>query len=450
VYLCGEALCFGLFVIGRLVLNIHHSPFTIHHSLLLRVFDLLPQKRHLLSQVVVTLGEPRQGDGVPDGHHEEEEDTDQEQKRWWVEDADGEGRHLEDAARDGQEDDEQGGGEPEQGVFFPQSPLPYQPDDECEDAAGERERNNFGPIHLLGFPGEHAAPHGIDDQRQGDLQHVVGGFPSGDGGVTREPAAHEDRDLHDAQAAPGRGDDRFHLGVVVGVEAGEELDGPLPVAAETRGRVLDGLTREKPDQAVEDPASQPAGEPHLVAARQRAGADHQVRLAPFHEIDDLEDLVGPVLAVAVELDGEVVAALAGELEPGLDGAADAEVEGVGDDMGAETFGDGGRFVRRAVVHHQQVAAKTPEVLEHRVNVLSLVIRWDYGQNLHVPSLPGKSYGGRTCLKTVSTGIHSRSAPSRRHRAAHKSIAIGSHIILNIVAGAIKIGTAKAFTQKNAK
>ena len=55
-----------------------------------------------------------------------------------------------------------------------------------------------------------------------------------------------------------------------------------------------------------------------------------------------------VLAVAVEPDGQLVAAFPGVAEAGLDGAADAEVEGQLDDVGAGGGGDLGRAVGRAV------------------------------------------------------------------------------------------------------
>src|SRR6185369_13080631 len=256
----------------------------------------------------------------------------------------------------------------------------------------------------LGFPDEQLAAHGVDHQRQGDLQHVVGGFPSGDGGVPGEPAAHQHRHLHDAQPASGRRDDRFHLGVVVGVVAGEQLDGLLAVAAETGGGVLDGVTGEKLDQAVKDPGAEPAGDPHLVAAGQGARADDQVGLAPPDQLGDLEDLVAAVLAVAVELDGEVVAPLAGELEAGLDRAADAQVEGVGNHVRAQLFGHQGGVVARAVVHHQQVAAKRPEILEYRMNVLGFVICRDYGENLHFPSQPASQMAAKPVRKPSKSAL----------------------------------------------
>jgi hypothetical protein len=59
-----------------------------------------------------------------------------------------------------------------------------------------------------------------------------------------------------------------------------------------------------------------------------------------------------VLAVAVELGGEVEVFAEGEAEAGLDGAADPEVAAEEEDARATGAGDGGGAIERAVVHDE--------------------------------------------------------------------------------------------------
>ena len=64
-----------------------------------------------------------------------------------------------------------------------------------------------------------------------------------------------------------------------------------------------------------------------------------------------------VLAVAVDLHGELVAVLERVAEAGLDGAADAEVERQAEDVRARRGGDRGGAVGRAVVDDDDLEAR---------------------------------------------------------------------------------------------
>ena len=72
--------------------------------------------------------------------------------------------------------------------------------------------------------------------------------------------------------------------------------------------------------------------------------------------EQLRDLGGVVLAVAVEADRELVAVLERVPEAGLHGAADAEVEREAEHDGAPRLCDRRRAVRRAVVDDDDVEA----------------------------------------------------------------------------------------------
>ena len=63
-----------------------------------------------------------------------------------------------------------------------------------------------------------------------------------------------------------------------------------------------------------------------------------------------------MLAVTVDLDGDVVAVLEREAVAGLNGSADAEIEGETHDVGAAVGRDAGGPVGRAVVHDDNVEA----------------------------------------------------------------------------------------------
>ena len=85
------------------------------------------------------------------------------------------------------------------------------------------------------------------------------------------------------------------------------------------------------------------------------------------------DLVGVVLAVAVELDGSLVAVAHGVEEAGAQGAADAEVERQGEDGGALGGGHRRGAVGGAVVHDDHVEARAAgQVAEDRRQGLLLV------------------------------------------------------------------------------
>ena len=85
---------------------------------------------------------------------------------------------------------------------------------------------------------------------------------------------------------------------------------PDPVEREeTGGRVGDPLASEKRDEPREDANADPARErgPVGAAGVDEAGADHQVGLAALERREQLAELGGVVLPVAVEPDRGVVA-----------------------------------------------------------------------------------------------------------------------------------------------
>ena len=71
-------------------------------------------------------------------------------------------------------------------------------------------------------------------------------------------------------------------------------------------------------------------------------------------VQQVGDVARVVLAVAVDLHGDVVAVLERVLVARLDRAADAEVERMADDARAGGARAVGRVVRRAVVDHEHV------------------------------------------------------------------------------------------------
>ena len=85
-----------------------------------------------------------------------------------------------------------------------------------------------------------------------------------------------------------------------------------------------------------------------------------------------------MLAIAVKPDHGVVAAVERVLEAGLDGAADAEVEGEPDDGGPRCSRALGGEVLGAVVDHDHVelGVVRPQLLDHARDGLLLVARGD--------------------------------------------------------------------------
>ena len=104
------------------------------------------------------------------------------------------------------------------------------------------------------------------------------------------------------------------------------------------------------------PARRANGRLVVAGALGEARADDDVGLAALERREQVRDLLRVVLAVAVEPDHGVVAVRERVLEAGLDGAADAEVEGQADDRGAGGGRARGRRVLGAVVDHDDVEA----------------------------------------------------------------------------------------------
>src|SRR6185503_6987853 len=72
------------------------------------------------------------------------------------------------------------------------------------------------------------------------------------------------------------------------------------------------------------------------------------------DLDQLIELVDVVLAIAIDLDGELVAVLEGVAVAGLHGSTDAEVEREPQDGRARSGGALPGLVRRAVIDHDDV------------------------------------------------------------------------------------------------
>ena len=103
---------------------------------------------------------------------------------------------------------------------------------------------------------------------------------------------------------------------------------PLRLSAwKPGGRVGHALAGQQRDDPGEPDDPDPAGERRavLAGAVDEARPGHDVRLAALDRPEQLRQLAGIVLAVAVEPHRRLVAALERVLEPGLDGAADADV-----------------------------------------------------------------------------------------------------------------------------
>ena len=148
---------------------------------------------------------------------------------------------------------------------------------------------------------------------------------------------------------------RLDLRVVVRVVGCEQADAEPVHGPEARGRVGDALAHDHRDECREDPDSDPAAEgASVVAVSDEAGADDHVRAPVDDRLQQRRDLVRIVLAVAVDLHGEVEAVLERVLVAGLDRAADPEVEGEPDDPRARLGGEPGGRVGRAVVDDEDL------------------------------------------------------------------------------------------------
>ena len=121
-----------------------------------------------------------------------------------------------------------------------------------------------------------------------------------------------------------------------------------------RWRVSDG------QDDREDQVAEPAADRHLVAgvAAEAAAVDHVGLLALGPQrLEHLGQVLGLVLAVAVDLDGDVVVVAQRVLVARLDRAADPEVVRVADHDRALGLGLGGGRVVGAVVDDEDVEAR---------------------------------------------------------------------------------------------
>ena len=96
------------------------------------------------------------------------------------------------------------------------------------------------------------------------------------------------------------------------------------------------------------------------------------------DVEQLAELGGDVLAVAVQPHRRGVALVARVHEPCLHRAADPEVEGQREDGGAVRGGDLGGGIGRAVVDHDHVEGRVegPDLVDHATDRRLLVVRRD--------------------------------------------------------------------------
>src|SRR5207247_2895294 len=131
---------------------------------------------------------------------------------------------------------------------------------------------------------------------------------------------------------------------------------------EARRRVRHALARQGGDQPREEDDPDPPGPGASVSVRptEEPRADNDVRLVPVDHLEQPRELGGIVLTVAVEADGELVAVLQRELEAGLNGRPNAEVEGQPDDERTRREGSLSGPVGRAVVEHDDVEPRVED------------------------------------------------------------------------------------------
>ena len=130
------------------------------------------------------------------------------------------------------------------------------------------------------------------------------------------------------------------LQVAVRVVGGEHSDATTIDGPERRACVRQALTDDRGDDPREKPDPEAARQLRPVDTRSRESrADHNVRETVEDGAEDRRQLTGVVLAVAIDLDGDIEVVLVCVLVTGLDRAADAEIERKPNDVGSLVLGD---------------------------------------------------------------------------------------------------------------
>jgi hypothetical protein len=186
----------------------------------------------------------------------------------------------------------------------------------------------------------------------------------------------------------------------VRVLRGEELDADPIERDEPRGRVRHPLAPQHRHEPGEEPDPQPTRQRGTVGAAvlHEARAHDEVRLSSFERGEQLPELGGVVLAVPVEPDRGVVALLEREAEPGLDGAADADVERQPEHGRAALGGGGPGLVGRGVVddHDLDSRIEGADLVDDPPDRARLVVRRDDGRD------PSKAQTGTPALRPMSS------------------------------------------------
>jgi hypothetical protein len=168
----------------------------------------------------------------------------------------------------------------------------------------------------------------------------------------------------------------------VRVVGGEERDRPAVERAEAGRRVGHALADDGRDDPREDPDPDPARARRAIGAvAGEPRADDDIRAVIEQRAEDERQLRRVVLAVAVNLHRDVEAVLEGVPVPGLDGAADPEVERQPDDVRAARLRHGGGGVDRGVVddHDLHAGVDRAQLVDHSPHVRLLIQRRDDGE-----------------------------------------------------------------------
>ena len=110
-----------------------------------------------------------------------------------------------------------------------------------------------------------------------------------------------------------------------------------------------------------------------LAGLEVARADHDIGLALQHRLDQPGQLLGQVLAVAVDHHDHVRLEVAGLAQAGVEGLALAPVALVADDGRPGRFGDRGGGVARAIVHHDHRDRVLPDLEHHAADEALFII-----------------------------------------------------------------------------